>query len=217
MGRFTTPPAAFIKTLEVVRYQIENLNEEFLFSYKDKIQRVEPDFVVQIFSVFDFKLLVGNTAKPFTDIHSVILTASVAKKYFGIADPMGKVLSTDQGNFTVSGIMENFPENSSFKHDILLPMALNAEFFTQSGGNGDWKTIDEDLGSFGYQIYIQLGEGAKADPVARKLTAIYQSRKGDDAKSDFFTLQPLKTRHLIAADGSTSVFKPSEYFFWLVS
>ncbi len=203
------PLAVFCKDYipEVVSaVRIENLNEEFLFSYKDKKFK-ESNFAFvdsNFFSVFDFKLLEGNKAKPFTDIQSVILTASVAKKYFGTTDPMGKVLSTDQGNFTVSGVMEDFPDNSSIKRDILLPMALNAEYITQSGGNGNWKTIDEDLGSFGYQIYIRLHEGAAAEPVAKKLTAIYQARKGSDAKSNFFTLQPLKTRHLIAADGSTN-------------
>ena len=44
--------------------------------------------------------------------------------------------------------MEDFPENSSMQYNMLLPMSLYAEQFTKWGGNGNWKTMDEDLGNF---------------------------------------------------------------------
>jgi hypothetical protein len=34
------------------------------------------------------------------------------------------------------------------------------DLFTKWGGNGDWKTIDEDLGNFSYHIYLQLQRDA---------------------------------------------------------
>ena len=102
----------------------------------------DPDF----FTVFDFRLLKGNRTHPFTDDHSIVITESMAKRYFGDADPMGKTLVLDKkDNFTVTGVLADFPANSSLNYDILFPMDLYAHNFD---GNGKGKSIDEDLGNF---------------------------------------------------------------------
>ena len=46
----------------------------------------------RFFSVFDFKLIKGNVSDPFPDDNSVVITETMAKKYFGNDDPMGKVI-----------------------------------------------------------------------------------------------------------------------------
>lgn len=65
-----------------------------VFKYNDKI--FEEDKTVftdgSLFSVFDFKLIKGNTEKPFTDNSSIILTETTARRYFGIEEPMEKQL-----------------------------------------------------------------------------------------------------------------------------
>jgi ABC-type antimicrobial peptide transport system permease subunit len=90
----------------------------------------DPDF----FTVFDFPLLNGNRAHPFTDDHSIVITKSMAEKYFGNADPMGKVLVFDKkDNFTVTGVLADFPANSSIHYDIILPMDRLARIFSAGG------------------------------------------------------------------------------------
>ena len=122
------------------------------------------------FSLFDFRLLQGDTKQPFPNMNSVVISASEAKKYFGNENALGKVLTTSGlGNFTVSGVMQDFPANSTLQFKILFPMALDADYFEKSGGNGNWKTIDEDLGSFSFQTYLQLQQGASPQTVAEKL------------------------------------------------
>jgi len=156
----------------------------------------DPDF----FTIFDFPLLKGNRNHPFNDDHSIVITASTARRYFGNADPMGKTLVIDHtDNFTVTGVLADFPENSSIRFDMIFPMDLYAHTF---GGNGPWKTIDEDLGNFGFDVYLQLKPIASPAAVEQKLTAIYRDKKGPTGKTNFFTLQPLLSRHLIAADGN---------------
>src|SRR6185312_5586199 len=159
---------------------------------------VDPDF----FTIFSFPLLEGDPLKPFIDDNSIIITKTLAKKYFGGADPVGKTLVMDQkDNFTVTGVIADFPENSSVSFDMLWPMSRYAHHFR---GNGDWKTIDEDLGNFYYTIYLQLKPTASPRAVERKLTAFYQNKKGPDSKTDFFTLQPLRTLHLVTPQGDAS-------------
>lgn len=176
------------------------VNEEYsLFQYNDKkftgqsAAYVDPSF----FSVFDFRLLKGDPEKPFPTINSVILTASSARRYFGEENPMGKSLRADnKENFIVSGILEDFPGNSSIKQDLLFPMSYYAR---NSGGEG--ATIEEDWGNYQFETYLLLHEGSGVKPVEAKLAVIKATYKGGGAGSPF-SLQPIARMHLYQADGS---------------
>jgi putative ABC transport system permease protein len=158
----------------------------------------DPDF----FIVFDFPLLKGNRAHPFIDDHSIVITQSMARKYFGDTDPMGKVLVFDKkNNFTVTGVLADFHANSSINYDVIFPMDLWAQIILRIG---EWKPMDEDLGNFLYTTYLKLKPAGAPAAVQQKLSAIYRDKIGPEAKTDFFTLQPLRLIHLITADGNTS-------------
>lgn len=212
------PLTLFSKQIpEVVNaVRINEISESLLFKYGDKkfnesnLAFVDPTF----FSVFDFKLLEGDAGNPFTNINSIVITSSEARKYFGNTDPVGKILSTEQGNFTVTAVVRDFPENSSFRYNMLLPMGWYAREFAASGGNGNWKTMDEDLGNYYFHIYLQLKKDGSAETVAKKISQLYiDKRKGDaDAKNNFFTLQPLQSLHLITPDGNTSALQTVKIF-----
>jgi len=212
------PLLVFSKQLpEVVNAtRVNEIGEQLLFKYQDKkFHESKLAFVDStFFSIFDFKLLEGNAARPFPDITSIIITSSEAKKYFGDQPAVGKILTTDQGNFKVSGVVSDFPENSSMQYNMLLPMSLYAEQFTASGGNGDWKTMDEDLGNYYFRTYLQLRQDASPEIVSKKLSKLYlEKRKADiDAKNNAFTLQSLSSLHLVAADGNTSALQTVRIF-----
>src|SRR4029078_8787560 len=196
--------------------RVNEIYEQLLFKYQDKkFNESKLAFVdSSFFSIFDFKLLEGNISKPFPDLNSIIITSSESKKYFGDQAATGKILTTDQGNFTISGVVSDFAETSSMKYNMLLPMGLYAEQFAASGGNGDWKTMDEDLGNYYFRIYLQLRKDAAPEIVSKKLSKLYlDKRKGDiDAKNDFFTLQSLSSLHLIAADGNGGALQTVRIF-----
>lgn len=197
---------------QVVR--INNVFEQTLFTYGDKkIKESRLAFVDStFFSLFDFKIMKGNKERPMPEMYSIILTQSTAKKYFGADNPIGKVLLHNDANFTVSAVIEDFPENSTLRYDMLMSMSLYADMFTKWGGNGDWKTIDEDLGNYHYHTYLQLQENASVDKVAQKLTKIFQEKKGPEAKDNFFSFQPLQTIHLVATDGGTGALETVRIF-----
>ena len=193
--------------------RVNEIYEQILFKYQDKkfyeskLAFVDSTF----FSIFDFKLIEGSASKPFPDVTSIIITSSEARKYFGDEEAIGKILTTDQGNFTVSGVVSDFPENSSMQYNMLLPMSLYAQQF---GGNGEWKTIDEDLGNYYFRIYLQLRKDASPQIVSQKISKLYlDKRKGDaNVSGDFFTLQSLPSLHLIAADGNSSALQTVRIF-----
>ncbi len=155
-------------------------------------------------------------AKPFNNINSVVINESEAKKYFGnINNALGKILSiVGSGDFAVSGVMQDFPQNSTLQYNMLLPMSLYATIFANQGGNGNWKIIDEDLGNYHYNIYLSLHQQASPETVSKKLSQLYQNQKKDDeeASKSFFTLQPLQTLHLIEADGNKSALQTVKIF-----
>jgi putative ABC transport system permease protein len=164
---------------------------------------VDPSF----FSVFDFKLTDGDIRTPFKDANSVILSKSTVQTIFGTDDPINKqILADNKELFTVTGVMEDFPENSSVRYDVLFPLSNYAKKF---GGNGDWKTIDDDLGNYYYKIFLQLQPGASQTAVEKKISQLFMQRHEGGAR---FALQRLADLHLYAPDGNSSAMQTVKIF-----
>jgi putative ABC transport system permease protein len=74
-----------------------------------------------LFDVFDFKVTKGNAALALSDPFSVMMTEETAKKYFGNADPMNKVIRlNNQFDFKVTGIYKALPSNSHWHPDVMI-------------------------------------------------------------------------------------------------
>ena len=77
-----------------------------------------------------------------------------ARKLFRNTNPIGKVIVADNNeNFKITGVLEDFPQNSTISYAMLLPIEKYAKKFR---GNGAWKTIDEDLGNYYYYLILFL-------------------------------------------------------------
>ncbi|MFD2573035.1 ABC transporter permease [Spirosoma soli] len=173
-----------------------------LFKYKDKVFNEEHSSFTDpsLFSVFDFNLIQGNPAKPFPDNHSVILTETTARHYFGNENPIGKVLAAnDKTYFKVSGVIRDFPKNSSINGDLFLPMQLLFKNMYQDRKDG--KSMDSDFLQFMYETYLLLQPGTSTNALSDKLRKIHLRNKPDDTDLSYL-LQPLTDMHLYRADGS---------------
>ncbi|MFI2741630.1 ABC transporter permease [Zhouia sp. PK063] len=166
------------------------------------------------FSLFNFKLIKGNRKNLFPDVNSVVITQSTAKKFFNESENVvGNTLSFHNMNFTVTGVLKDFPENSSIQFDAIFPMAFYAREYTANGGNGDWKTIDEDLGNYSFQTFVKLHANADANVVANKFTKMYMDVRNNDPSSKVnFKLQNLADMHLIAPDGNKNAYRMVQVF-----
>jgi len=173
-----------------------------LFKYKGKVFNESNSAFTDpsLFSVFDFNLVQGNQSKPFPDNHSVVLTETVAKRYFGQDDPIGKViLANNNVNFTVSGVIHDIPKNSVIQGEMFFPIA---GFFDRVYlGRGDGKNSDNDFIQFNYLTYLQLLPGKSAADLAVKLRNIHLRNKPDDTDLTYL-LQPLSDTHLYHSDGT---------------
>jgi putative ABC transport system permease protein len=175
--------------------------------YENNSAYVTPSF----FTEFDFKMLKGNPKKPFTATNSVVLTKDLAERIFGGRDPIGEVVLTDQKKpFTVSGVIDNFPSNSSIQFQAMFSMDQRAATF---GGNGEWKTIQDDWGNFEYTNYFRLKPGADVAALAKKLDdMLVQNNKYVKAGMFSFALQPLQKMHLYRTDGGPGLIQNVKIF-----
>ncbi|PWK77372.1 putative ABC transport system permease protein [Mucilaginibacter oryzae] len=178
----------------VFRYQEKLLKEDY-----GKLSFVDDAF----FTLFDFKLLKGNVKTPFPNDQSVIITESAAKKYFGDQDPMGKtILGDSKDPYTVSGVLADFPANSSIAGDMLFSMNLKRKEYD---GKGYWKAMDADWGNYYTTTFLQVRPDASTKAIAAKLTEIHmKNQPGIKPTDGVFQLQPLKEMHLYNPDGSSA-------------
>lgn len=149
------------------------------------------------FNVFDFGLIRGDKENPFKDDYSVVMTASTARRYFGDSDPLGKVITAeDSTRFTVTGVIADFPKNSSLNYDMLFPMSLYAKKQFAEG-----KNLDTDFNQYDYETYLLLQPGTSISALATRLRNIHLRMKSDD--TDILYLPFLiKKMHLFNADGT---------------
>ncbi|MGF7078387.1 ABC transporter permease [Mucilaginibacter sp. UYCu711] len=185
------------------------------FRYKDKLLKEEYGKLTFIddafFKVFDYKLIKGNPKKPFPNNQSIILTESTAKKYFGDADPIGKTIQGDSKDlFTVSGILADFPANSSINADMLFSTNIKKK---QYDGKGYWKSMDEDWGNYYADTYLQVRPDASVIVIGNELTRIHmEHQKGIKPTDGVFSLQPLADIHLFRPDGSAAGMETVKIF-----
>ncbi len=169
------------------------------FHTGDKTFNEEKKFFTDpsFFSVFDFGLIRGNKEQPFKDDYSVVMTASTAHRYFGDSDPIGQVITAeDSTRLTVTGVIADFPKNSSLNYDMLFPMSLFAKKQLLGGNN-----IDTDFNQYIYETYLLLQPGTSLSTLATKLKNIHLRMKSDDTDIVYLPF-PIRKMHLFRADGT---------------
>jgi len=75
------------------------------------------------FKIFSFKLTEGNAATALDAPDKMVITKSMAKKYFGNEDPINKTLSIGEKDFRISAVCEDAPQNSQIKFDFITQFA----------------------------------------------------------------------------------------------
>ena len=94
-----------------------------IFSYED-VAFQEKGFCYAdsaFFQMFSFNLIKGDANSVLDDPNNIVLTESSKLKYFGDDEAIGKLVLVDGKPFTVAGIAEDVPSNSSIKFDMVAP------------------------------------------------------------------------------------------------
>ncbi|HPE58645.1 MAG TPA: ABC transporter permease, partial [Bacteroidales bacterium] len=72
------------------------------------------------FDIFSVGIVANQSEKPFADVNSAVISESVAKRLFGDLDPLGRTIKEGSDEVTVTAVIKDLPENSSFKAEYLL-------------------------------------------------------------------------------------------------
>jgi len=131
------------------------------------------------FRVFGYPLLEGIDSTALKEPNQIVLSRSLARKYFGEADPMGKTIMNKKVQYVVSGVFEDLPANTHMKVDALQSFATFARLI----GRRD----ESELTSWqwdGFHTYILLKENTHADALEAKLPEYVERREGEHMKED---------------------------------
>ncbi len=167
----------------VVRYK-ENAYTEMDFL------TVDPSF----FIVFSFPFLQGNPAEALADPNSIVIRDTMAKKYFGSEDPIGKVLNlSGRADLAVSGVV-HIPDESDFQFDFFFSFQSYPLF------NVDLAPYEANWNGKNYHVYLLLQKGSSAALLEKKISGFLKSRT--PARNQVLRLQKLSRIHLFKPDGS---------------
>jgi putative ABC transport system permease protein len=163
------------------------IDDGILVRYKDK-RFYENKFAfadANFFSMFSFPLLEGSAETAIKDLNSLVISQSMAKKYFGDEDPMGRILTTNaRHDFIVSGIMLDMPHNSHIQADFI----CNFEFLIANQWSKRW--VDHM-----YYTYVRLRPDTDLETLGAKIETFINDNQHDPT-TIHIALQPLKDIHL---------------------
>lgn len=112
--------------------------------------------------MFSFNMLKGNPETALNEQFNAVITESMARKYFGDTDPMGKTFKRGRNQvYVVTGVVEDVPENSHVKFDFLLSHRSRVAL---EGENHD----PNNMTTFYGHLYILTQPGTSAEQLSAK-------------------------------------------------
>ena len=144
------------------------------------------------FNVFSFNMIKGNPVKALSKPGAVILTSTVAKKYFGDVDPIGKKITlAHEIDLSVAGIMKDIPKHSHIQPEILV--SFKSLKLINPGAIRSWDRS-------GTNLYLLLEENVNIAQLQHKMKQIYDRVKPETGDNRYFKLQPLEDIYLDSAN-----------------
>jgi putative ABC transport system permease protein len=165
-----------------------------LISYKDK-RFIENLYYADedIFSVLTFPLERGDPKTALKDPFSIVITPSIAKKYFSDVNPVGKILTYENKyDFMVTGILKEIPQHSHIRPSLI------ASINTLNTLEPYLMTDDRASGAY---FYFTLKNNTSKSSIESKVKKIFDDAYGKEAVGKpQYVLEPLSDVYLYSAD-----------------
>ncbi|WP_408641409.1 ABC transporter permease [Spirosoma telluris] len=170
---------------------------------------VEPEY----FRLFDYHWKAGSPQTAVKNPQTVVLSESMAHKYFGDEDPIGKSIRIENKmDFVVTGVVQDPPATSSLPFGVMLSFPS----LKQYGANGGW---DEWGSSYsGAQVYMTLPENIASAQIEQRLAPFVKKyMEPEQAKILQYELQPLTSIHFDAQTGNSAGRTISRQMIWAMA
>lgn len=156
----------------------EQRYKEKSFAFADK----------ELISIFDYTWLAGSAKSALADPNSIVLTESIAQKYFGKQEALGQVINlNNQHNLKVTGVVKDIPGNTHFPFNFLVSFETIRKQKQDQGALANFYWISN--GAFSYLV---LPPNARLSNIQGRMHAFIESNWGKDLAKDVeLILQPV--------------------------
>lgn len=181
--------------------EVPDANGNIVTRYKEMngLAMVEPSF----FKMFDFgdkplRWLQGNPEKALVEPFSVVLTESIAKKYFGDDENIvGRTLRFEKdADCKVTGVISDFPDNTDFPFTVLL--SYSTVKVINKRAMDDWNSVSDD-----HYTFVELPDNMTQEEAEAQIARVHERHTpGELHRSRHYLLQRLADVHFQAQFGN---------------
>jgi len=143
------------------------------------------------FEMFSFSLINGQPDKVLKEINSIVLTKTLAKKYFGNENPLGKTIQYEgEVDLLVTGLADDVPANSQIKFDAIISMGTIKRFFNNAmPTNWMWNPCI---------TFVEIGRAKDVEMLHSMMPTFIKKYFPPEFKVEDLSFQPLKDIHLFS-------------------
>ena len=158
-----------------------------------------------VFNIFTIPFIKGNPKTALETPNSLIISETIAQKYFNNDNPLGKTITisgvTESSDFIVTGVIKDYPKNSH----IFFNMLGSYKFIENSfSWLKSWETNS-------LATYILLKKGINYKEVENKFSGFLKDNVPKESQSDLqMYLQPLKDVHLYSTNITYQTYSRNE-------
>ena len=169
-----------------------------------------------MFDVFTFPFVVGDPKTALDEPYSVVITRTTSEKYFGLEDPLGKVIRADyMFDLTVTGVIEDLPDDAHFNAHFFISIMTRTRIY--------YETVLDRWTDSRYFTYVLLERGSSPKNVEERLPDLVNRHMepnlvSQGSTSEAFYLQPVVDIHLHSRlDAELGTNSDSAYVYVLLS
>jgi len=162
-------------------------------SYEENFYFTDSTF----FQVFTHDMIMGDPDKCLVEPYSIVLTKSIAEKYFGDENPIGLILeSGNDRQLKITGVIEDVPQNSHLKFDAL----VSGSTLARERGEEEFNSMEPGrFWNIGVYTYLMLNENSDMQSIHDKFPEFYEKYMksiGDAINASFELMStPLTDQH----------------------
>ncbi len=125
-----------------------------------------------IFKVFSFPLLKGDSQSFSKDLYSAIISKETVEKLFGDKDPIGKTITVGyKTDYVVRGVFGQIPKNSTYRPEIMIP-----------SNSATWyKNVKDNWGSSWLDTYVMLKKNVNKESFENQLPGFVKNNMGNES------------------------------------
>ena len=161
------------------------VKREDIFSYEDRFMWADQE----LFDIFTIPFIKGYPQEALNRPQTVVLSERISQKYFGQVDPLGKILTINQVEYEITGVVADPPANTHIKYDLIASMETLS----------DWNEMTNWYSTMFY-TYLKLRPNVNLDEFSQQVSRLADKYIGDYLLSRgtvyHYFLQPLSSLHL---------------------